>query len=66
MQLLELASDIKSYLDVAQWRNREFDAKENEYLQETFIWRFFIQINPALAFIHNKLGLPDSNGYVLQ
>ncbi|CAO2656368.1 Nn.00g051710.m01.CDS01 [Neocucurbitaria sp. VM-36] len=42
--------------DLAQWKEREFDGKNKEPVSESFIWRFFLQISQALAFIQNQIG----------
>lgn len=44
--------------DLAQWKAREFDSKNHKPVLESFIWRFFVQMSQALAFIHNHIG-PD-------
>lgn len=42
--------------DLAIWKDREFDRKNHKPVAESFIWRFFVQIAQALAFIHNSIG----------
>jgi len=42
--------------DVAQWKAREFDDKNNKPVPESYIWRCFIQMGQALAFLQNHIG----------
>ncbi|XPS68402.1 hypothetical protein M3J07_000685 [Ascochyta lentis] len=42
--------------DLEVWKEREFDRKNHKPVPESFIWRFFLQITQALAFIHNFIG----------
>lgn len=44
--------------DLAEWKARDFDRKNHKPVPESFIWRFFVQMSQALAFIHNHIG-PD-------
>lgn len=50
--------------DLKQWKLRNFDERNNKPVPESFIWRCFIQMSQALAFIHNSIGpSPDENRY---
>lgn len=52
--------------DLAVWKDREFDRKNNKPVPESFIWRFFVQLAQALAFIHNSIGrVPESRQPIL-
>ncbi|KZM22612.1 ATP binding [Ascochyta rabiei] len=42
--------------DLAVWKERKFDLKNHKPVPESFIWRFFLQMAQALAFIHNCIG----------
>ncbi|KAJ4365811.1 hypothetical protein N0V83_008432 [Neocucurbitaria cava] len=42
--------------DLTQWKKREFDEKNGKPVAESFIWRFFLQISQALAFLQNQIG----------
>ena len=42
--------------DLAVWKEREFDRKNHKPVSESYIWRFFVQMAQALAFIHNSIG----------
>ena len=42
--------------DLAIWKSREFDRKNLKPVPESYIWRFFLQITQALAFLFNHLG----------
>ena len=44
--------------DLKHWKNRVFDKRNQKPVPESFIWRFFLQISQALAFIQGKIG-PD-------
>jgi serine/threonine protein kinase len=44
--------------DLVQWKEHVFEIKNWKPVPESFIWRFFLQISQALAFIQNKTG-PD-------
>lgn len=44
--------------DVAQWKARQFDARNNKPVPESYIWRCFVQMGQALAFLQNHIG-PD-------
>jgi len=44
--------------DLDQWKTYIFMEKNLKPVPESFIWRFFLQISQALAFIQNKTG-PD-------
>jgi serine/threonine protein kinase len=44
--------------DLRQWKEAQFDAKNNKPMPESFIWRFLLQISQALALLQNKIG-PD-------
>ncbi|KAJ4987303.1 hypothetical protein SVAN01_07173 [Stagonosporopsis vannaccii] len=43
--------------DLAVWKERDFDRKNFKPVPESFIWRFFVQITQALAFLQGKIGL---------
>ncbi|KAI8939435.1 hypothetical protein NX059_003215 [Plenodomus lindquistii] len=52
--------------DLRQWKVRDFDERNNKPVPESFIWRCFIQMSQALAFIHGDIGPdPDKTGHVL-
>lgn len=40
--------------DLAVWKERDFDRKNNRPIPESFVWRFFVQLAQALAFIFNS------------
>lgn len=42
--------------DIAQWKAREFDEKNNKPVPESYIWRFFVQMGQAIAFLQNHIG----------
>ncbi|CAE7210333.1 hypothetical protein PTNB73_09178 [Pyrenophora teres f. teres] len=42
--------------DLAYWKYQEFDNKNWKPVSESFIWRFFLQISQALAFIQGRIG----------
>lgn len=44
--------------DLAIWKDREFDRKNSKPVPESYIWRFFVQMTQALAFLQGKIG-PD-------
>lgn len=44
--------------DLSQWRWREFNSKNNKTVPESYIWRCFLQMSQALAFLQNYIG-PD-------
>jgi serine/threonine protein kinase len=44
--------------DLQQWKSQEFDNKNWKPVPESFIWRCFLQISQALAFIQGQIG-PD-------
>lgn len=45
--------------DLVQWRAREFTKRNLKPVPESYIWRCFIHLGQALAFLHNQLG-PDT------
>lgn len=52
--------------DLKQWKLHNFDERNNKPVTESFIWRCFIQMSQALAFIHNSIGPdPDEKRYCL-
>ncbi|KAF2851104.1 serine/threonine protein kinase-like protein [Plenodomus tracheiphilus IPT5] len=52
--------------DLKQWKTRKFDERNNKPVPESFIWRCFIQMSQAVAFIHNSVGSePDANRHCL-
>lgn len=44
--------------DLVQWKEREFETRNMKPVPESFIWRFFLQMSQALAFLQNRFG-PD-------
>lgn len=46
--------------DLAVWKDREFDRKNMKPVPESYIWRFFVQMTQALAFLQGKVGLETS------
>lgn len=42
--------------DLMEWKEERFDAKNFKPVPESFLWRFFVQMSQALAFLHNELG----------
>ena len=42
--------------DLQQWKQQEFDNKNSKPIPESFIWRCFLQISQALAFIQGQIG----------
>ncbi|KAF1843959.1 serine/threonine protein kinase-like protein [Cucurbitaria berberidis CBS 394.84] len=52
--------------DLAQWKERDFDSKNHKPIPESFIWRFFLQISQAQAFVQNLIGPNrDQRGCIL-
>ncbi|KAF2815437.1 kinase-like protein [Mytilinidion resinicola] len=48
--------------DVRHWRITEYENKNRKPVPETMIWRFFIQMSQALAFLHQGVGMVDTDG----
>ncbi|KAI0613262.1 SPS1 Serine-threonine protein kinase [Pyrenophora tritici-repentis] len=46
--------------DLKYWKLHLFDNKNRKPVPESFIWRFFLQISQALAFIQGRIG-PDQD-----
>ncbi|RAR12118.1 cytochrome oxidase biogenesis protein, Cox20 subunit [Stemphylium lycopersici] len=42
--------------DLQQWKQQEFDNKNSKPIPESFMWRCFLQISQALAFIQGQIG----------
>lgn len=42
--------------DLMEWKAAAFDNKNFKPVPESYIWRFFVQMSQALAFIHNEIG----------
>lgn len=42
--------------DLAVWKDREFDRKNSKPVPESYIWRFFVQMTQALAFLQGAIG----------
>ena len=42
--------------DLEQWKEKAFDRKNNKPVPESYIWRCFLQISQALAFLQNQIG----------
>lgn len=42
--------------DILVWKTREYDLKNYKPVPESYIWRFFLQMAQALAFIQNYIG----------
>jgi serine/threonine protein kinase len=42
--------------DLQQWKKEQFDDKNWKPVPESFIWRCFLQISQALAFIQGQIG----------
>lgn len=51
--------------DLAVWKDREFDRKNSKPVPESNIWRFFVQMAQALAFIQGKIDLGSGNRHLM-
>ncbi|KAF2752021.1 serine/threonine protein kinase-like protein [Sporormia fimetaria CBS 119925] len=47
--------------DLRAWREKEYVRRNHKQVPESNIWRFFIQVGQALAFIQNELGPSREN-----
>ena len=46
--------------DMRDWRDKNFLSKNNKPVPESYIWRMFVQMAQAVAFLQNAIG-PDKN-----
>jgi len=52
--------------DLMHWKGQQFDMKNRKPVPESFVWRFFLQISQALAFIQGGIGPDcDSRGCII-
>ncbi|KAF2501730.1 kinase-like protein [Lophium mytilinum] len=48
--------------DVRTWRIANYEDKNNKHVPESMIWRFYIQMAQALAFLHQGIGMVCADG----
>ncbi|KAF2714152.1 kinase-like protein [Pleomassaria siparia CBS 279.74] len=51
--------------DLTDWKKATFDEKNCKAVPEPYIWRFFVQMSQALAFIHNEKGPNQDSRQIL-
>lgn len=51
--------------DLYAWRKEFFTEKRNKPVPEPYIWRMFVQMAQAVAFIHNEMGPAQSTRPVI-
>lgn len=51
--------------DLAVWKHQEFDRKNFKPMPESYIWRFFVQMTQALAFLQAEIGREAGDRHIM-
>lgn len=51
--------------DLAMWKDRTFDRRNFKPVPESYIWRFFMQMAQALAFIQGEIGPVEGGRHLI-